>query len=375
MSSYSFNSIVINGREVEIDNILNDSAEPKSTFEIAAFSFIQKWFSATEKFIQNTSGSTGTPKEIIITRQQMTASAKLTEEALDLKAGDSALLCLDPEYIAGKMMMVRSFITGMKIIAVNPSLNPFRNVSSTISLDFAALVPSQLYELMQSVEGDRLNTLKNIIVGGAELNKEVQKKLSRYSCQIYASYGMTETISHIALQPVNGSMASEYFTVLPGIKIASDERGCLEIEAQHLGKKIKTNDLVEIRDTSHFKWVGRADNIINSGGVKIIPEKIEAEIQKISESLKINNRFLISSLPDSRLGNKIILLVEGLIDHDLIEKIKLRLKMSLPPYEVPKEFYTNVDFIFTQSGKINRLATIRKLLIQHNSHIKNDLSA
>jgi len=373
MNPYSVRSITINGREVEISDILNGLASPLSGFESVTFSFIQKWFSGIETFIQRTSGTTGMPKAITITRQQMIASAQLTEQALQLKSGDTALVCLDPEYIAGKMMLVRSFITGMKVIAISPSRNPFHELPPAISIDFTALVPLQLYELIQSGEANRLNTIKNLIVGGAELNKEAQKKLAKFSCNIYASYGMTETISHIALQRVNGATASEYFAVLPGIKIRNDERGCLEIEASYLEKKITTNDLVEIKDASRFKWLGRSDNMINSGGIKVIPEKIEAEIQILFDSLKINNRFLISSIPDSRLGNKIILVIEGVLQHDLIKDIKSHLKQKLAPHEVPKEFCMNVDLILSGNGKINRLATTQKLLNQNNLYIKNDL--
>lgn len=364
MSTYSFDSITINGREVEIDLILKGSAPSKSMFETSTFSFIQQWFGNTAEFLQKTSGSTGDPKAITIKRQQMIASAQLTAQTLQLKSGDTALVCLDPEYIAGKMMFVRSFETGMKIIAKTPSLNPFLDINAQVPIDFGALVPIQLYELLQSDEVYRLDTLKNIIVGGAALHKDVQKQLAKFNCQVYASYGMTETISHIALQHVNGKKASKYFTVLPGVQINVDGRDCLEIQAPYLENKITTNDLVEIKDASQFKWLGRVDNIINSGGVKVIPEKIESEIQNIMESLNIHNRFLISGTPDFRLGNKIILLIEGFVTDEALENVKSSIKKALAPYEAPKEFYINVEFILAGNAKINRRATTEKLIIR-----------
>ncbi len=157
----------------------------------------------------------------------------------------------------------------------------------------------QLNEIIQSDQAYRLDSTKNILVGGAALNQEIQKKLSKLMGRVYATYGMTETVSHIALQPLNGPLASEYFTVLPGIKISADDRGCLEINAPHFGEKIVTNDLVEIKNSSHFKWLGRVDNIINTGGKKVIPEKIEAQINRLFDQHKVKNKFLISSIRGS----------------------------------------------------------------------------
>jgi O-succinylbenzoic acid--CoA ligase len=344
-----------------MDHILNNTATPLSGYEASTFSFIQKWFSTADEFVQNTSGSTGSPKPIAITRQQMEASARLTQQALQLHAGDTALVCLDPEFIAGKMMLVRSFITDMKIIAVNPSQNPFREIPSDIPIDFTALVPSQVYELLQSDQADRLNSIKNMLVGGAPLSEQAHALLSAYTCRLYATYGMTETVSHIALQAINGPAASTSFALLPGIKIGTDNRGCLEIEAPFLPQKITTNDLVDILDPHHFKWLGRSDNIINTGGIKVLPEKIEGEIRVLLDGLKINNKVLITSLPDPTLGNKVIMLVEGEIPHFPVENLRQLLKEKLRAYEIPKEFYFNVNFMVTKNGKIDRFETTRQL--------------
>jgi o-succinylbenzoate---CoA ligase len=361
MSAYSFNSITINGREIKLDHILSNSVTPLSEFEVSTFLFIQKWFSSDDTFIQKTSGSTGTPKTILIKRQQMIASAQLTAEALQLKAGDNSLLCLDPEYIAGKMMMVRSFITGMKIVAVNPATNPFRDLPRSVSVDFTAIVPMQLREIIQSDHAHRLDSIKNILVGGAALDEGIQKKLSKFNSRVYATYGMTETVSHVALQRINGPFPSEYFTVLPGIKINVDNRGCLEINAPYLSEKIVTNDMVEIRNSTHFKWLGRADNIINTGGIKVIPEKIENEIRRLFEQHKVENKFLISSMPDPALGSKIILVIEGDLAHITGDTIKSHLKQILKNYEVPKEIYTNINFVLTENGKVNRKETTQQI--------------
>ncbi len=286
----------------------------------------------------------------------MVASAQLTQQALQLRAGDTALVCLDTEYIAGKMMLVRSFITDMKIVAVDPSANPFRDIPPNVTIDFTALVPFQVYEIIYSDTAQRLNSVRNIIIGGAALNQEAQKSLAQFTGQVYATYGMTETISHVALQAVNGPSASPYFKLLPGIKIDTDLRGCLEINAPYLSEKVTTNDIVQIQDEQHFKWLGRSDNLINTGGVKVIPEKAEADIQLLFDELKIGNKFLISSLHDAKLGNKIILLVEGNLLYDSVV-LRERLKKILAPYEVPKDIYANIKFVFTQNGKIDRKKT------------------
>lgn len=363
MYAYPFSSITVNGREIELDQIMKRSIAPQSPFEVSLFSFTEKWFGSHDIFIQNTSGSTGSPKPIKISRMQMEASAQLTQQALQLKRGEIALICLDPEYIAGKMMLVRSFVTGMKVMAVNPSSNPFSDIPNSILIDFTALVPAQLYAILKSEQAQRLSSTKNIIVGGAPLNPEASNLFSKVNSRIYATYGMTETVSHIALQAINGPDASPYFTVLPGILISRDHRGCLKVKASYLKEEIVTNDIVEIIDDNHFKWMGRSDNVINSGGVKIIPEKIEAEAQLIFTKLQIENRVLVSSVPDPTLGNKVVMLIEGNLSGRAIELIKSELRQKLHAYEIPKELYTNISFVLTKNGKINRLETTRKIEI------------
>lgn len=364
MSPYTFDTLTINGRTVRIVDILNKTATPLTSFEASLFYFTVKWFNGDEEFDQNTSGSTGTPKQIRLRRSQMIASAELTQKALQLKAEETALLCLDPEYIAGKMMLVRSYITNMKIEAVNPSSNPFQHIPEHSPIDFTALVPAQIRTVIHSKQSYRLNTTRNIIVGGAALNEETKKLLSDFRSNVFSTYGMTETVSHIALQRINGPDASDYFTVMPGISIDRDNRDCLKIRAPFLDEEVITNDIVEIKDEKHFKWIGRGDNVINSGGVKIVPERLEAKIENILALQGIVKRVLISSTPDSVLGNKLILLIEDDFPAHLRESIDTILKRELPRYEVPKEFYTNIPFVFTNNGKINRSETTRQIGIR-----------
>ena len=358
MNPYPFDSILLDGREVRMESILSGTEIPRSDFDASTFSFISLWLKGATSFVQQTSGSTGTPKAITLTREQMIASAEMTASALGLKAGDRALVCLSPEYIAGKMMIVRCFVTGMKIIAVTPSANPFLTIASDQPIDFAALVPYQIQDIIASEKSDWLNHVKTIIIGGAPLSTEMEEKLRHFNCKIFATYGMTETISHIALRRINGPDASEYYSTLPGIGIELDDRKCLVIKASQFPQKIITNDLVEITSPKQFKWLGRWDNVINTGGLKVIPEKIESEIEKIFNELKINQRFFVSGEPDEKLGRKVVLIVEGTLKAGDLQNLKKAMGRILLHYEVPREVYSGISFIHTENGKINRKATV-----------------
>ncbi len=359
MNVYPFDTITVNEREVSIQQIIKGDANPQSDFESDVFNFITQWLTGVSEFVQQTSGSTGNPKAISITRDQMIASAKMTEKALGLKRGYYALLCLNPAYIAGKMMIVRSFVTGMKIIAVTPSANPFLSLNESQQIDFAALVPYQLHEVLQSAQLDFFNTVSTIIVGGASLNTDVEVKLNDFSSRFYATYGMTETVSHIALKKLNGPDASSSFKILDGVRIQLDDRGCLVVKESPVSTtEIITNDLVEIVDAYTFKWVGRYDNVINSGGLKIIPEKLEARLEYIFRRLALHKRFFVGSVPDVRLGNKVVLVIEGQLKHDTANMLKSEMALEMTKHEVPKEILYRDEFVLTENGKINRKQTL-----------------
>jgi O-succinylbenzoic acid--CoA ligase len=359
---YPYATIRINGREVSLQDILKDNETPRDDFEKSTFSFIRQWHGPQRDFELRTSGSTGPPKKITITRDQMIASARATAKAIDLRQGYTALTCLDTSYIAGQMMLVRSFTTGMKVIAVTPSANPFRRLDVRDKIDFTALVPYQVQAVIQSPEDAYFNTIGIIIIGGAALPLQAREQLQRYQARFFATYGMTETLSHIALQPLNGKDASAYFQVLPGIVVQQDERHCLVIEAPHLPEKVVTNDVVELQNSTHFQWLGRFDTIINSGGVKVIPEKVEAEVEKALRCLNIYCDFFISGVPDSQLGEKIILIIkEKILTDEELGNLYTALQKSLSRYEIPKEVIVLKSFDMTETGKINRYSTLENL--------------
>ena len=359
MTPYPYDTMTMNGREITIQSIVNGSAAATLDFEQKTFDFVLDWISGRQSFDQKTSGSTGEPKQITITRSQMIASANMSIEALSLKQGYNALLCISPEYIGGKMMLVRSLIAGMKMIATTPSSNPFESLQQDITIDFAAMVPYQVHEIVRSSLAAKFQEIKKVIIGGASLDKDTEVKLQGYRCIFYSTYGMTETVSHIALRQLNGKEASDCYQTLPGIKISTDERDCLVIEWDQLPKRIITNDIVEMVSKDTFRWVGRWDNVINSGGIKVIPEKVERAIQKIFDTLKIRNAFFVGSVADEGLGSKVALYIEGSLEDKLIETIKIKMADAIPKMETPKQVILIKFFDLTETGKVNRKSTTK----------------
>jgi len=328
--------------------------------EKKAILFCQSWFSNKTDFDFHTSGSTGIPKKISFKRKQLVASALLTAKALQLQPGNTSLVCLDVDFIAGAMMLVRGMEIGMNMIIRSPSADPVETISEHI--DFAALVPYQVVHLLQH-DISKFLLLEKVIVGGAPLNQETIEALQTLSSQFYATYGMTETITHVALQKLNGSDRQDYFQMLPGINASVDDRGCLIIEPGHLGiEAVITNDIVELISNNKFKWIGRYDRVINSGGVKVNPEKIEKKLQNIFKELKIHNRYFVGSIADEKLGQQVVLVVESkALGTDVEENIFNELIRTLNKYEVPKKIFSIESFIETPTQKIDRTATLKSV--------------
>ncbi len=310
-----------------------------------AFEFFSEWFSSKKYLTVHTSGSTGKPKAIRLLKEHMINSALTTSRYFELdEERISALLCMSPKYIAGKMMLVRAVISGWELDVVEPALNPLKQRKM---YDFTAMVPLQVYHSLED-----LHKVKTLIVGGGAVSNSLQKKLITARPRIYSTYGMTETVTHIAVKKINWLTGiTNYYEVLPGITVEKDERDCLVINAPNISKKqIITNDIVNVIDDTHFCWEGRFDNIINSGGVKIIPEKLEEKLDK-----NIDQRFFISAVQDDALGQKVVLIIEG-------KKTSAIDFIGIHKYEVPKEIYYLDKFEETKTGKINRKKTFAKLL-------------
>ena len=318
--------------------------------------FCHDWLTGQQGFVLNTSGSTGIPKPISIKRKQMEASAFMTADALDLELGMKAFCCLNTNYIAGKMMLVRAMMVGMSIEVVKPSSIPFSQ--DTKAFDFIALVPMQIDSIINSRYLTLLNQAKKIIVGGAPisffLTQQIKQKILP---EVYHTYGMTETVSHIALKKVKDD---DVYQVLDGVKVSLSDKDCLEIEADVTnGEKLVTNDIVELLGGNQFRWLGRSDFVVNSGGVKIHPALLEDEIQQILYEKNIElNHFFIIGIPDERLGEKIVMCVEG-------EDVDLSAVFDcLEAYQQPKKVFFIEKFEYTKTGKVNKKETLTKCLSQ-----------
>ncbi len=309
--------------------------------------FIDEWLNEKDYVVVNTSGSTGSPKPIRLKKKAMLISAQMTSNFFDLQDGYNALLCLPMDYVAGKMMIVRAIYSGVNLLVVPPSSNPFKNIKHNIY--FAAITP---YQLVKSFNSLMKNKVENIIVGGAPVTKEVSEKTQILKSKVYETYGMTETCSHIALRRVNGNNVTNAFKTLDNVKLELDKRGCLKIQVPGItNEMIVTNDVVEIIDEKHFVWLGRYDHVINSGGIKIFPEQVEKKISKIIEL-----PFFISSQPDELLGEKVVLVLEGNTLNPGEEKeLYKQLQNNLSRFELPKKILFKQKFIRTDTGKIKRI--------------------
>lgn len=330
---------------IDFNNLNINKLSFHTEFEKKVENFLEEWVSDGEMVKVQTSGSTGVPKIFDIEKKKMINSAVMTCNFLGLKEGDKALLCLPVEYISGKMMVVRSMERNLKLIVTEPSLNPIGHLDEEIN--FCAMTPLQVENSL-----DQLHLIKNLIIGGAAVSESLKNKIRQInlksSNRIFETYGMSETLSHIGLKQLMPE-SEDYFTVFENVSISLDERGCLTLFAPNVNDEVlKTNDLVEIKNDKQFKFLGRIDNVINSGGAKIFPEALETLVKK-----EIPNEAIFVGLPDESLGQKLVLIVEGKETDDLITAI------SQITFE--KKFHKPKEIIFintiprTPNGKVNRL--------------------
>jgi O-succinylbenzoic acid--CoA ligase len=350
--------ILINERKLTLEEVAKTNVESISDVrENQVLTFCKDWLAGKEFITFYTSGSTGTPKEIKASRLQLKASAHLTISTLGLAKGQTSLVCLDTRYIAGTMMLIRSLEADMNMIVVPPTSNPLKSIHSTI--DFTALVPLQVETILQTGQQGDLEKIRKIIIGGASLNIKTEKIISNFKNDIYTTYGMTETFSHIALRKLTGADKHDYFQTLGDTHVTLDSRECLVIHAPHLSKEaLVTNDLAELIDEKKFKWIGRIDDVINTGGVKVIPEKVESIIAGIFNQLNLNNRFFITGIPDSILGQGIALIIEGNpFEKGIQESLVHNVREKLSRFDVPRSIHFIKKFIETDTHKINKLRT------------------
>lgn len=325
-------------------------------FERSVGDFLMDWLDNNEYIDVNTSGSTSKPKRIRLKKQHMVNSALSSGDFFGISVGDSALHCLPANFIAGKMMLVRAMMLGLEIDLVEPGLNPLRKVEKVY--DFSAMTPLQLYNSLP-----QLDHIKKLIVGGAPVSRELIESIQDKSTLVFETYGMTETVTHIAARQLNRfrnveEVENSHFEVLPNVTIKKDDRGCLVIDAPQIADEtIVTNDLVNILEEGRFEWLGRYDNIINSGGIKLIPELIE---EKFAQAL--DKRYFVTGVPDKELGNKLVMVIEDGNGKEEDYWTILKNVNGLDKYEMPKELLFADQFEETENGKVIRHATLEKLV-------------
>lgn len=334
--------------------------------------FLSSWHNGEERLTVHTSGSTGAPKALLVEKRRMAASARITCDFLGLEPGDRALLCLPLDYIAGKMMVVRALTRGLRLLAVTPSGHPLKDIDTEdggswcnltaatpsghplrdidteeggIWCDLAAMVPMQVHHSLQTAEEKaKLWGIRHLIIGGGAIDDELEKQLKDHPHAVWSTYGMTETLSHIALRRLNGPEASSWYTPFEGVGISQNEDGCLVIDAPEVAEStLVTHDIVEIAaDGRRFKVLGRKDNVICSGGIKIQIEEVERLLRP-----HLATPFLVSKRPDKVLGEAVALLTEA-ADLASIEEI---CRTVLPPYWRPRHYQHTSHLPLTETGK------------------------
>ncbi|MBN1413627.1 MAG: AMP-binding protein [Bacteroidales bacterium] len=314
-------------------------------WEKKIFGFILDFLDRSEEVVQESSGTTGLPKTILISKKAMIHSALRTIRKFKIRQGMTALLCLPVDYIAGKMMIVRALTAGMHLSWIEPTAKPDIRTDKTI--DFCAMVPLQVFNLLE--EHSLFSAIKTLITGGSELSPELEYRLQQVPSRVFETFGMAETCSHIALRRINGPLAKSWFNVLPGIKISTDNRGCLVINASYLSNPVITNDSVDIIGRNRFYWKGRIDNIINSGGIKINPESVEKIIYEIT-----GDESYLVGIPDHKLGQKPVLVTQRLYSPDEKERLLKQMRTNLPAYHFPADIITIDSFPRNKALKINR---------------------
>lgn len=343
---------VIYGAEALKRLVAQKVSNAEEPWERKLFEFISDWISNDLSIALHTSGSTGMPQSIVFPKQALIASAEATLKFFSIKPGDTALLCLPAEYVAARLMVVRAFVGQLNLIVVPPTGFPLEGVVDKI--DFAAMVPLQVLNEL-SLDVERLQCVEKLIIGGSAAPSELIAALQKVDTQAWETYGMTETLTHVAVRRLNGERGSSInFEALPGVAFEIDHRGCLMIDVPAISEQIViTNDLVELIDTFHFKYVGRVDNVINSGGIKIVAEQVEAKLRRF-----FNVPFAISEMPHATLGMQLVLVVEGEqlnVDEAIWERA------GLSRFEIPKKILNVPEFPRTTSGKLLR-SKLKQLL-------------
>ncbi len=361
---------ILNGRQVNLEEIIKDFPETVNLtdFEYRVLSVLRDWMTGKSIFTFKTSGSTGPPKEITFTSEQIKASAMRTIRALGLKPKMTALACLNPEFIAGYMMLVRAMEGELELIATEPKSNPLILLAQNhLPIDFAAMTPGQVMRCADETP-EKLNEIKVLLIGGAGLHLDLENKLEKFQGKIFHSYAMTETITHVALREINQIEKPNHYEAMEGVSFEQAEDDCLIVHDKLLDISVKTNDLVELFDDRRFCLIGRVDHVVNSGGIKIQLETLEKMISARLSELGSQANICLIGMPDKVLTNKLVLLIESNASSLDIPGMADDLKSSLPKYHDPKHIILVPKLFQTSSGKIDRLKNYDMYIHPGNNH-------
>jgi len=327
-----------------------------------AFWLARSWLQGQAFYTLKSSGSTGKPKKLTFSREQIKQSAQQTIHQFSLVKDDYLLCCLSVDYVAGFMMVMRAVSQDLNLIVVPPSSNPLQALNSSQNFDFAAMVPLQLATVLNDRRDQdlhQINQAKAVILGGAPVNKGLMQQTQNLATQIYQTYGMTETLTHVAVRRLNGQEERPPFEALKAVEFEQDDRSCLIIHSPIVDQPIITNDVVELIDIHTFYWQGRYDNVINSGGYKVQIEKLEQALEPIIAELWPGKSFVITFIPDETLGNKVVLAIEAAeIDERTKQELFTASKNLLHPYEQPKNILNLNELPKTETGKVKRKAVM-----------------
>ncbi|WP_321495478.1 AMP-binding protein [uncultured Desulfobacter sp.] len=341
-------TICINGAVHRVETLLEKSSPVcPAGIESDLIEFLAQWYGPQNFITVHTSGSTGAPKPIALDKQFVARSAGRTIQFFGLEPGQRVLLCLPLRYIAGKLMVIRALLGQLDLCPVDPASDfSFLAQCRDTPFRFAAMVPNQVSKLLD--DPARFEGLDSLLIGGSALSSRLETRLQNVPTSCFASYGMTETATHIALRRINGPEASDGFHCLQGICVGLSETGCLTIDMQGLDRLV-TNDLAQLDDAKTFRILGRADHVIICGGIKYFPETIEKKLEKA-----IEQPFFIGSLPDETLGRRMVLVIEALPDNVLEKRVAQSLARCLDRYERPRKIVFKKPFERTETGKIIR---------------------
>ena len=304
-----------------------------------------------------TSGTTGAPKAMELPFADVLASIALTRAAFDLKAGDRALLCLPCEFVGGKMMLARAMVLGLDLHVIDPRGGVLKNLRNQDRFRFATMVPMQLHTALHQDRARVEQQFDTILLGGGPVSDTLVDEVRELGTRVYDGYGSTETVTHIALRKLNDGGPEEYFTTLGKVTVRSDADGRLIAETPHLStSRHETNDVIDVLDEHHFKWAGRHDHAILSGGRKILAERLESMTAGV-----VPYAHFFASRPDERLGQRVVLVVEKDTSDGVGQEAIMRMVSGmLDEHERPKEVVFVPTFVRTGSGKVSRERTLER---------------